>query len=138
MQAPGSNNAQNTADCDDVPLQADLAKMKIASAATVAKPHSTTTAAGGDVVKSSHTANLKKDSQLVRKKSVKKDWAAWKGGPVREGTWGSGSVRSVTTSSRGGWATSWETRRPPQGRTWSERLKPRHASGDVLVDASSQ
>ena len=36
------------------------------------------------------------------------------------------SVKKVSSSSKGGWATSWETRRPPQGRTWSERLKPRH------------
>ena len=36
------------------------------------------------------------------------------------------SVKKVGGSSKGGWATSWETRRPPQGRTWSERLKPRH------------
>ena len=36
------------------------------------------------------------------------------------------SVKKVGGSSKGGWATSWATRRPPQGRTWSERLKPRH------------
>ena len=136
MQAPRSNNEQNTADCDDVPLQEDIAKMMIASAATVVKPHPTTTAAGDNVVKPSETTtNVKNNSQLVKKKSVKKGWV--REGSVREGTWGSGSYRA-STSSRGGWATSSTTRRPSQGRTWSERLKPRHASGDVLVDASSQ
>lgn len=41
------------------------------------------------------------------------------------------SVKKVGGSSKGGWATSWATRRPPQGRTWSERLKPRHDGPDA-------
>ena len=98
-----------------------------------------------DTIPSSASAKQYNSSSVAIKRSVKKvsssskgGWSSVPKGSIREGTWGSGSYRSESTSSRGGWATSWATRRPPQGRTWSERLKPRHASGDVLVHASSQ
>ena len=65
------------------------------------------------------SSSAKKDtaSSVDIKRSVKKVGGSNKGG------W---AVKKVGGSSKGGWATSWATRRPPQGRTWSERLKPRH------------
>ena len=74
------------------------------------------------------TSDSNTDKRSVKKvsSSSKGGWGSVPKGSIREGTWGSGTTRSDSTSSRGGWATSWETRRPPQGRTWSERLKPRH------------
>ena len=94
----------------------------------------------GVTIKRSDTipSSAKKDnaSSVAVKRSVKKvsssskgGWSSVPKGSIREGKWGSGSYRSESTSSRGGWATSWETRRPPQGRTWAERLKPRHGRG---------
>ena len=55
---------------------------------------------------------------LFKKRSVEKVDNPSRGG------WG---------ASRGGWATSWENRQPPQGRTWKERLQPRHAREKLVV-----
>ena len=55
---------------------------------------------------------------LFKKRSVEKV-----GNPSRRG-WG---------ASRGGWATTWENRQPPQGRTWTERLQPRHDREKLVV-----
>ena len=98
----------------------------------------------GVTIKRSDTipSSAKKDnaSSVAVKRSVKKVSSSSKGGwsyipkgSIREGKWGSGSYRPESTSSRGGWATSWETRRPPQGRTWSERLKPRHGPNGLYA-----
>ena len=71
-------------------------------------------------------SNTNKRSEKKVSRSSKGGRGSVPKGSIREGTRGSGTTRSDSTSSRGGWATSWETRRPPTGRTWSERLKPRH------------
>ena len=43
------------------------------------------------------------------------------------------SVKKVDSPSRGGWATTWENRQPPRGRTWKERLQPRHAGEKTVM-----
>ena len=93
-----------------------------------------------DTIPSSTSPKQYNSSSVAIKRSVKKVSSSSKGGwsyipkgSIREGKWGSGSYRPESTSSRGGWATSWETRRPPQGRTWSERLKPRHGPNGLYA-----
>ena len=119
----------------------DIKKLTISSSSD--EDTSGVTIKRSDTIPSSASAKQYDSSSVAIKRSVKKvgssskgGWSSVEKGSVREGTWGSGKKHSVSSSSRGGRATTWVDRKPPQGRTWAERLKPRHGRGLCAGDDS--
>ena len=69
---------------------------------------------------------IKRKSSLDHQKVVLLSQSASRDG-FRKGGWGTGN--SALVIGKGGWATTWQGRSfVPKGRTWAERLKPRHSN----------